>query len=335
MTHHPLAVAYSPDYLHWMLGAGDGSHPTNPARAGLATEFLLEQLGDAELGGQVLVLDPADEQLVSQSRVRAALEAVHDPAYVAEVLDAGESGEWSGYQPILGETAATMFAGTMVLVERMIAGEATVAFNPQGAKHHAAFNHSSGFCVFNDMAFAALEFEAAGLRPLYLDWDIHAGDGVQDMLADTSIPTLSIHNGSLFPGNDTTRDHAQRNQRHTWHNEASAYYNWNVTAHDGDEAFAWAIDEAMSVIADYQPGVILLAAGADGHEGSDNLGGTNLYTYQGYNYAAQRVAEAAHASAQGRVLIGGAGGYQPLTHTPRIWANVVAAIYQHQTQKGH
>jgi acetoin utilization protein AcuC len=282
-----LHIAYSPDYLSWLLGPGDGSHPTNPVRAQLATEFLTAEVQNT------VVVDPADPSVLDRALLRAAIESVHDADYVERVIDLGKSGDWNGSRPEMGETAATMFAGTMVLVERMIAGQATAAFNPQGAKHHAAYDHSSGFCVFNDMAWAALEFEKAGMRPLYLDWDIHAGDGVQDLLANTSIPTLSIHSGSAFPFDARTRDIGRRGERHTWHDEDRAIYNWNVLGTDGDEGFAWAIDEAMAVIEAYKPGVILLATGADGHEGSDNLGGSNRYTYAGYDYAARRVAEAA------------------------------------------
>jgi acetoin utilization deacetylase AcuC-like enzyme len=52
------------------------------------------------------------------------------------------------------------------------------------------------------------------------------------------------------------------------------------------------------------------------------------YSYEGYSYAAKKVAELAEKHCERRVLIGGAGGYQPLTHTPRIWANVVRAIVE-------
>jgi len=74
----------------------------------------------------------------------------------------------------------------------------------------------------------------------------------------------------------------------------------------------------------------LLATGADGHEG-ENWG--LKYTFDGYAYASKVIAELANKYADGRVLIGGAGGYQPYTHTPRIWANVVRDIYT-QTNEG-
>jgi acetoin utilization deacetylase AcuC-like enzyme len=95
---------------------------------------------------------------------------------------------------------------------------------------------------------------------------------------------------------------------------------------DGDEGFKWAIDEAAKVIDGYAPNVILLAAGADGHEGQNDLGIRNQYTYAGFEYAADKVAELAEKH-NALVLIGGAGGYQAFDHTPEIWARVVERIY--------
>jgi acetoin utilization protein AcuC len=87
------------------------------------------------------------------------------------------------------------------------------------------------------------------------------------------------------------------------------------------------IDKAREIIEAYKPDVILLAAGADGHTGLDNLSGTNTYTAVGFTYAAEMVAEMAIKHADGRVLIGGAGGYQPYKETPETWALVVGTIF--------
>jgi acetoin utilization protein AcuC len=222
-----------------------------------------------------------------------------------------------------------MFAGTQMLVEGIISGAFRVGFNPQGAKHHAAFAQSAGFCVFNDMAWAAVAFEQAGLRPLYIDWDIHAGDGVQHLLENSAIPTLSVHNHSAYPGDGETinRELARQDTRHTAHDVDRAIYNWGVNPGDGDDALLWAVTEMRAVIDAHQPDVILLATGADGHSGQGNLGSINEYSYAGFEQAAEMVAAAANVHSAGRVLIGGAGGYQPLDHTPRIWANVVETIY--------
>jgi acetoin utilization deacetylase AcuC-like enzyme len=72
--------------------------------------------------------------------------------------------------------------------------------------------------------------------------------------------------------------------------------------------------------------VKILIAGADGHIGSPLA--ENEFTQVGYKAAAERVVELANKYANGRVLIGGAGGYQPYKETPETWANVVGTIYR-------
>lgn len=317
----PLTIAYSDIYLDWKLGAGDGSHPTNPVRAKLATEKLVARLGDA-----VRVMEPAPAETAEADEKH--LELVHSEAHIHAALHNYVDPQWTGANKEVAMAGFAMFRGTVRLVEGLLAGEVQVGFNPQGAKHHAQRDHSSGFCVYNDMAWAALTLRAAGLKPLYLDWDIHAGDGVHHLLKDTDIPTLSIHNGGIYPMDPELMDLSKRGTRHTQHSPGMHSYNWNVVSGDGDDAFKWAIDEAAQVIEQYQPDVILLAAGADGHAGKNNLGVTNTYSYEGFNYAAQVIGALAKKYSQGRVLIGGAGGYQPLDHTPEIWANMVEAIYE-------
>ena len=244
------------------------------------------------------------------------------------VIDDGICTEFSEPSNRLGEVAQLMFAGTMVAVDEVLKGNTRVAFNPQGAKHHAMIDHASGFCVFNDMAWAALHMANMGRRPLYLDWDVHAGDGVQQMLSDSPIPTLSIHQGSIFPMDRNVKnvDLARAGERHTHHDPDRAFYNWNLEKDAGDDAFRWAIDEAMEFIRDYRPDTLLLAIGADGHAGQSlGTAGTH-YSYDGFDYAAGRVHELADELAVSGIVIGGAGGYQPRDHTPRIWANVVERL---------
>jgi acetoin utilization protein AcuC len=311
----PLTIAYSEGYLKWLLGPGDGSHPTNPIRAQIATEKLVERLGD-----QVRVVEP-----VWTAATREAVESIHDPSYVSAVVDDGRSSEWTGLKTELGETALLMFEGTKVLVEQMIAGDTTVAFNPQGAKHHAHFDHAFGFCVFNDMAWAAKTFAAEGLKPVYIDWDAHAGDGVQHLLIDTDIPTMSIHNGRNFPY-DPTMAEPGNSETHTWHNKKQHAYNWALAEGSGDNDLVASVSEALAIASDYSPDVVLLAIGADGHH-TDPLGAL-AFDYPGYKEVAGMVAEFAKIHCKSRVLIGGAGGYQPETETPEVWATVVATIFQ-------
>ena len=309
-------VIYDDIYLNWILGAGDGSHPTNPIRAKLAHDLL-----KAEFGDQLVTVKP--NPAVMREHDLAALTEFHDPEYVAETLR-GNNPQWYGTRPAVAEAGFAMFQGTIRALELIQSGEAKVVFNPQGAKHHARYGYGSGFCIFNDMAYAAVELQKSGLRPLYIDWDIHAGDGVHHMLANKQIPTISIHNGSGYPMDRELQ--SLDGTRREIVDEEELNYNFNVLDGDGDEVFMDAIDRAREIVEAYKPDVILLAAGADGHEGPNNLGANNNYTSVGFRYAAEMVAEQAAKHSQGRVLIGGAGGYQPLRETPETWALVVSTI---------
>ena len=315
--NQPLIVAYNDNFQNWLLGPGDGSHPTNPVRAKLATELLGHQLGGA---CQVVDAAPAE----TAERDLEILNQIHRPKYVAETL-AGTNSQWVGRSPEVAAAGFDMFRGTIRLVDAVIAGECKVGFNPQGAKHHARFAESSGFCVFNDMAYAALALKAAGLKPLYLDWDIHAGDGVYLMLKGQGIPTISIHATGIYPCNSEMQ--TSDGERGTMHIPEEHAFNFNVQLGDGDDWFIACLEAASEIIDDYKPDVILLAAGADGHTGFGNLGALANYTAKGFRFAAEMVAEKALEYCAGRVIIGGAGGYQPLKETPETWALVVSTIY--------
>lgn len=314
-----LLIAYGDVYLDWDLGAGDQSHPTNPQRAEIATSKLVECLA-----GRVQIVEPTSAATL-QRDLRALGQAA-SAEHIERVMQHHQSSEWTGASEANANAAFAMFAGTVRLVDALIDGTCKVGFNPQGAKHHARFDRPAGFCEFNDMAWAARELQRHGLRPLYLDWDIHAGDGVFDDLKGSGIPALSIHTGQTYPFHPEMKI-AGQSGRYTVHNPLLPAYNWNIGVEDGDDALLWAMQEAIAVIDEYRPDVILLAAGADGHRGVNALGLRNTYSYDGFDAAAEMIAAAARRHAQGRVIIGGAGGYQPLDHTPEIWARVVERIY--------
>lgn len=299
-TNDTIHIAYTDRYLDWRLGA---NHPTNPERAQIAVETLLERS---------LPITMVNPDIMPYDAMALSGEGLHDSDYVLQTLD-GYSNEWSGRREDLGATALLMYAGTARLTELMVNGEARVAFNPQGAKHHAMHAWSSGFCVFNDMAWAAREFASLGMRVMYVDWDAHHGDGVEAMLLDRpDIVTASIHDGGIFPGTGQA------------HMPEHGAYNWPLGYGAGDVEFRAAIDDIVLLANDVKPDVVLLATGADGHV-TDPLS-TICFDYPGYAYAAEAVAGIALDYSEGRVLIGGAGGYQPHTHTPLIWADVVSTV---------
>lgn len=286
-------VAYDSRLLDWRLSEG---HPSNPIRAKLSVEMLQAR---SELDVHVEGVRHA---------TLAEMLLVHDREYIDDVVRLGLSSEWAGCRRDLADTARLMMGGTMRLVDRLIAGECEIAFAPQGFKHHSHRDYSSGFCVFNDAAAAALRFADAGERVAYVDVDAHHGDGVEEILRSRSdIWTMSIHDGTIFPG--TGFDHESEN----------GVFNWPLRRGSGDDALEWSMDQVEGLLQVFEPTVLLFACGADGLA-NDPL--TSLeYTEGGLVKAAGRVAKYGQ-----KILIGGSGGYLALDETPSAWAAMVAEI---------
>jgi acetoin utilization protein AcuC len=300
----PLEVAYSDRYLLWQLGEG---HPTNPVRAKLAVELLSE----IEPSGEVYSYF---SRWSSQGIVDMA-STVHDGDYVKRVVLQGDSGEFpDGRDRLLGHTAAIMFAGTAMLMDRLENRGWTpgVSFNPQGAKHHAGYALGGGFCVLNDHAWAAAWAMRRGRRVAVLDWDVHHGNGTEELLYHTDAVTMSIHQSGIFPGTGLRSD------------PACGAYNYPLLRGWGDTALIRRVELCLQVLEERGGvDVLLLAAGADGL-GVDPLGGLE-YTMVGLYKAAGMVGE--WCARRGvPIVVGGAGGYTPLRETPMAWAGVVSTL---------
>ncbi len=145
---------------------------------------------------------------------RAWLESVHDPDYVAEVIEARVPPDKTrriGF-PITPEVAARAVAvpgGTWLAAT--LALRHGFAANTAGGSHHALATTGAGYCVFNDLAIAAVRLVAEHSvdRLLVVDCDVHQGDGTASLLAGRAgIATYSIHAEKNFPARKarSTRD---------------------------------------------------------------------------------------------------------------------------------
>lgn len=108
------------------------------------------------------------------------------------------------YDAAVLSTGASLVAAELVATRKV-----DVAFNISGGLHHAALDHASGFCVFNDPVLAIKYLLGEGLRVAYVDIDAHHGDGVQDAFYDDNrVLTISIHESGqyLFPGTGFVRE---------------------------------------------------------------------------------------------------------------------------------
>ena len=292
---------HSDEYAGWVFSNG---HPTQGRRFENARARLLAHAQHA--GVQVVEVD---SDLLPR---RELLEAVHSTDYIDAVIDGGVCGEWSGERPDLGSIAHRMVGGTLRAADLLIAGDVRTAVHFAGAKHHAMRDRSSGFCVFNDFAVASnyLLSGNSGVRRIsIIDIDAHHGDGTEALLRDDPrVQTLSVHDGTIFPGTGHC-DHA-----------ADEVFNEALSRGSGDDALTVAVRRFVGEVHRFGPDLLMLAIGADGHE-TDPLSSLT-YSIGGMQLSVSMVRD---AFPDLPILIGGAGGYQPDDITPDVWARMALA----------
>ncbi|OAN59988.1 histone deacetylase family protein [Sphingomonas sp. TDK1] len=133
------------------------------------------------------------------------LEAVHDPDYVTEVIEARVPPHKTrriGFPvtPAVARRSERVPGGTFLAA--LLAQQEGYAANSAGGSHHALADTGAGYCVFNDLAIAAVRLTEEGhaRRVLIVDCDVHQGDGTAALTAGRSdIATYSIHAEKNFP----------------------------------------------------------------------------------------------------------------------------------------
>jgi acetoin utilization deacetylase AcuC-like enzyme len=196
---------------------------------------------------------------------RVWIEAAHDPAYVEAVLAATvdpaiERRIGFAVTPEVARRAQVSPGGTWLAAK--LALQHGYAANAAGGSHHALPDSGAGYCVFNDLAIAALRLVSEGDvgRILIVDCDVHQGDGTAVILAGrTDIATLSIHSDKNFPA---------RKARSTC----------DIALPDGteDADYLAALHPALiDTIESVRPELILYQAGIDVHR-DDKLGRLSL-----------------------------------------------------------
>jgi acetoin utilization protein AcuC len=217
----------------------------------------------------------------------------------------------------LYDYAVLATGGTLTAAKMILAGQADIGFNPSGGYHHAGPELASGFCYINDVALACIVLAENGKsawgrlapRILYLDVDVHHGDGVANAFYERSdVMTISFHENprTLFPGTGFEDEIGTGEGRG---------YCVNVPLPVGtyDKAYMEAFEAvAPSLITAYNPDVIVLQLGADALAG-DPLAHLQL-TNNTYAEIINRVMGFGKP-----ILATGGGGYN-VENTVRAWA---------------
>jgi len=300
-------------------------HPMAPVRLTLTRDLalaggLLDRPGVEVIGTDIAT----DEQLA----------AVHDAPYIEAVRrasgpDAPAADELIRFgiggddvPPFPGmHTASARIAGASVAgIEAIRSGRSTRAVNIAGGLHHARPGAASGFCVYNDAAIAIRHALHAGEeRVMYVDVDVHHGDGVELALWDEPrAVTLSVHQTGerLFPGTGFVQDSGGPSAR------GSAI---NVPLPARTDAAGWvrAIRATVpALVRAVRPTLLVTQHGADTHR-LDPLADFSV-SLEAHREVMLLMRELADEVCQGRWLALGGGGYAVIDVVPRSWAQLIA-----------
>ncbi|EJW04077.1 hypothetical protein EDEG_01653 [Edhazardia aedis USNM 41457] len=204
--------------------------------------------------------------------------------------------------------------GTLASAYKINSMQVDVAINWSGGLHHAKRSEASGFCYVNDIVIGILELLKYHSRVLYIDIDVHHGDGVEEAFYTTDrVFTVSFHKyGDYFPGTGSINDIGELKGRG---------YSVNVPLKDGinDLSYSYIFKPVIqNVIDTFKPNVVVLQCGADSLSG-DRLGCFNL-SHKGHAECVKFV-----QSFNIPMIVLGGGGYT-VKNVSRTWAYETSCI---------
>jgi acetoin utilization protein AcuC len=312
------AFIYSPEFEKFSYPA---DCPFNTSRAGRVRKIL---------NSMALLSGDNRTEVSPKPAERIVLKKFHTARYL-HALKTSAKGDWDTEALSMGigtldcpvfagmyDYAVLAAGGTLTGARMILSGSAEVTFNPSGGFHHAGPEKASGFCYINDVALACLILTEAGKRVLYLDVDVHQGDGVAYAFYDrTDVMTISFHESpqTLFPGTGSAEEIGEGQGKG---------YCVNVPLPVGtyDEVYMKAFEHiAVPLIGEYDPDVIVFELGADALAG-DPLAHLCL-TNNTYADIIEHL-----LSFEKPIVATGGGGYN-VKNTVRAWAlawNVFAGV---------
>ena len=273
-------------------------HPERPARAEAVRDALVAA-NIASKGMHVATRAATDEELAR----------VHGGAFLSELekLVPGKSG-WidpdTYFSPGTWDAARAAAGSAIELAKQVLAGELSrglAVVRPPG--HHATRDRAMGFCLLNNVAAAAAAARAAGAaRVAIVDWDVHHGNGTQDIFwDDPSVLYMSVHQFPYYPGTGAPTEIGGPHAR-------GATINVGLPGGSHDADYTAAFDHVfLPALARFKPDLLLVSAGFDAFE-HDPLAGMRV-THAGFAAMARRLRFAADTYSSGRIVAVLEGGY--------------------------
>ncbi|RJO63325.1 MAG: histone deacetylase [Dehalococcoidia bacterium] len=286
-----VGLVYAPVYL----GHDTGEHPENRQRL----EAIILRLKESGLWEKLTHIAPRQATLDE-------LLHVHSEKHIRFVRELAASGGGQIDADTLVSRhsfKAALYAagGVASAVDAVMGGEVGSAFalvRPPG--HHATYEQVMGFCLFNNVAVAAAHaLDRYGLeRVLILDFDVHHGNGTQDIFRDEPrVCYVSTHQSPLYPGSGDVDERGAGNM-----------FNIPLPSGCGDDQYERVYDEIVLPLGRrFRPQLILVSAGFDAHW-ADELASMCLST-SGYAQITRRIKALAHECCGGKVVFSLEGGY--------------------------
>ncbi|WP_010581848.1 histone deacetylase family protein [Schlesneria paludicola] len=248
---------------------------------------------------------------------------IHDRAYIGRAAQfAKDGGGWIEADTFLSPKSydvALRAAGTSIqAIDAVMAGpdqQALCLVRPPG--HHALVHDAMGFCLFNNIALAADHAvkQHKLRRVLVVDWDVHHGNGTQDIFYERDdVWFLSVHRSPFYPGTGMKDETGSRLGLGTKYNLPVAF---GTARKDYLSQF-----EAMltDVAKKCQPELVLISAGFDAHA-EDPIGSLGLET-EDFGTLTHLVMQVAQTYSQGRLVSCLEGGY----HVKRLAESVACHL---------
>ncbi len=271
------------------------------------------------------------ERVVPREATDEELTRVHDPRYVESLSKLrGEEGHLDADTYVSKGSVATARAaagGLIDMVDALITGPVTKGFalvRPPG--HHARPDQAMGFCLLNNIAIAAAHARSKGLsRILVLDWDVHHGNGTQEIFwRDPSVLYVSTHQFPFYPGTGAIEERGE--------GDGTGFtVNIPLTANGGDAVYRAAFERiVLPVIESYAPELVLISAGFDASL-RDPLAEMEL-SAAGFGWMARALVAEADRSAKGRVAVVLEGGYDLVSLEAGLTATIAGTMRAEATE---
>jgi len=282
------------------------------------TKKFWEELARRGLPVKRIQPEKADKELIGLFHTEEHIRYVE----LASKLGYGalDQGDTPAYK---GVFEATQYAvgSTVSAVEKVMAGELDHAFNPVGGLHHATREASAGFCVFNDIGVAIelLRRRHNLHRILYVDIDVHHGDGVfYSYESDPELFIFDVHEDGrfLYPGTGAATETGHASAKGT-------KVNIPLAPGSGDAEIAVHLPRLEEFARLARPEFIIFQCGADGLRG-DPIAGLD-YTPRTHGQVGNLLHRLSHELCSGRLVALGGGGYVP-RNCADAWIAVVEAM---------